>query len=212
MKKMFVKAMAVISAAAMMLTGCGAKDVSGEYEVKVNLVDYMTEDDKEGLAELEEMGATFFNDMTITMDLSMNSDKTFKMELDAEDLMEQVTEGFKTQGSDIVKAVLDSQGVTEDMYDLLFESVGVASMEEFEEYLVGTMVDSMDEAMEEMTDELEKTKVSGTYSVKGNQVLFTLDEAVDGMKFDQADIQADGSLKIKAAEEGQEDLIFVKKN
>ncbi len=212
MKKMFVKAMAVISAAAMMLTGCGAKDVSGEYAVKVNLVDYMTEDDKEGLAELEEMGATFFNDMTITMDLSMNSDKTFKMELDAEDLMEQVTEGFKTQGSDIVKAVLDSQGVTEDMYDMLFESMGVASMEEFEEYLVGTMVDSMDEAMEEMTDELEKTKVTGTYSVKGNQVLFTLDEAVDGMKFDQADIQADGSLKIKAAEDSDKELIFVKKN
>ncbi len=212
MKKMFVKAMAVISAAAMMLTGCGAKDVSGEYEVKVNLVDYMTEDDKEGLAELEEMGATFFNDMTITMDLSMNSDKTFKMELDAEDLMEQVTEGFKTQGSDIVKAVLDAQGVTEDMYDMLFESMGVASMEEFEEYLVGTMVDSMDEAMEEMTDELEKTKVTGTYSVKGNQVLFTLDEAVDGMKFDQADIRADGSLKIKADEDGEKELIFVKKN
>ncbi len=212
MKKMFVKAMAVISAAAMMLTGCGAKDVSGEYSVKVNLVDYMTEDDKEGLAELEEMGATFFNDITLSMDLSMNSDKTFKMELDAADLMEQVTEGFKANGSDIVKNVLDAQGVTEDMYDLLFESMGVSSMEELEQSIVDTMVQSMDEALDEMSDELEKTKFTGTYTVKGNQVLFTLDEAVDGMKFDTADIQADGSLKIKAGEDSDQELIFVKKN
>ena len=213
MKKGILKLVALVGAAAMLLTGCGAKDVSGEYTTEVKVVDFMTEDDKESLAELEEYGMTFFNDMTMKMDLTMNSDKSFSASLNADDLIDQMTEGFKANGATLVNSVLEQQGVTEDMYDLLFESMGVSSMEELQDTIVDSMLDSLEASVDDMKEELEKSNVSGTYAVKGNTVKFTVEKEDDEMSFDEAEIQSDGSLKMTTTSENKTmELVFVKNN
>ena len=213
MKKSILKLAALVGAAAMLLAGCGAKDVSGEYTTEVKVVDFMTEHDKASLAALEEYGMTFFNDNTMKMDLTMNSDKTFAAALNADDLIDQMTEGFKANGATLVNSILEQQGVTEDMYDALFESMGVSSMEEFQDTMVQSMMEGLEANIDDMKEQLESSSVSGTYTVKGNTVNFTVEKEEDEMDFDQAEILSDGSLKMVAENEGKSlNLVFTKNN
>ena len=77
MKKKIALMLAMVMAVATMLTGCGGKDVSGNYTANVNLVEFM-----EAVNEPIEDAGVDLSNLSIDFVMSLNADKTFNFDFD----------------------------------------------------------------------------------------------------------------------------------
>ena len=87
MKKKLALMLATITTVASLFTGCGEKDVTGNYVANVKLAQFMEESD---LQTMEDMGLDA-SDLSLDVTLDLTKDKNFTFDFD--------TTGFKSDFS-----------------------------------------------------------------------------------------------------------------
>lgn len=201
MKKKFALALATIATVATVFTGCGQKDISGDYTSTMKLSEFMQEDD---LSEFDEMGLDV-NSLTLDVKLNLTEDKNFTMSFDTTDFKEQF-KTLMTENSDaIIDSILESEGISRaDITDEMAPLLGYDNADAFFEDLNKELVSAMDSELDSIDSEMKEYTVKGTYSVSKNNVIFVTEDD-DEMALDSGTLNEDGSIHIDTeAEDGTE--------
>ena len=187
--KILVLLLTAVMVFSLALTGCGKKDVAGTYKGTYDMRDELNE-------ELAEAGLELQGDLSADFILVLKEDNTFTFDIDAEAFSEKLVTAIQDQGEDMVRSMLDAEGITEDMYQWIAEASGYEDFSSFVNGLIDEMISGMgDELVEEL-----KTSVAfdGTYKVDGEKI--TLESTQDGeTTVDEGEIYSVGSIFISSA-------------
>lgn len=181
------------------LTACG-QDISGKYVSEVQMKDFMNEDDLADLDEMADMGLGFMGDIPLNMELVLNEDKTFSLTMELKDMESGIVDGIKENADAILQNMFEEEGITEDMYDEIAEASGYEDYEAMKEDLISELQQDLESSMSEWDGELDDLQMSGSYSVKGNEVIFT--DAEDENNVDSAELMEDGTIKMTWEDDG----------
>ena len=186
MKKVFRKTagiLIILLLLSLLLSACGEKDVSGSYRASCNMKDILNKD-------LEAAGVKLNSDVNTDVFLELKDDSSFTLDIDAAGLRERFTEVIRSEGRGIIDAMLEEQGISEDMHDMIASTSGYDTYEAFVDSMIGMILDEMND---KSVQELETASHSeGTYSVKKNRLMLTGPE--DGIK--EGTIGEAGSIAI----------------
>ena len=186
MKKVFRKTagiLIILLLLSLLLSACGEKDVSGSYRASCNMKDILNKD-------LEAAGVKLNRDVNTDVFLELKDDSSCTLDIDAAGLRERFTEVIRSEGRGIIDAMLEEQGISEDMHDMIASTSGYDTYEAFVDSMIGMILDKMND---QSVQELETASHSeGTYSVKKNRLMLTGPE--DGIK--EGTIGEDGSIAI----------------
>ena len=207
MKKVFWKAaglMTVLLILSLVLAGCGnsAKKMAGTYRATYNMKEAMNK-------ELEPAGMALSSDIDADFILELKEDGSFIFDIDGEGFSSRFTEIIQTEGRSIIDSMLQEQGVTEDMYDLIAETSGYESYEAFVDGMIGMIEEEMGD---QFVKELETaTHLEGTYSVEKDRLVITGGTG-EGTGMDEGTINEDGSISVVSEmQDGMTlDLRFIK--
>ena len=192
MKKTVWKSIAaclLVLAAAALLCACGGskkKDVAGTYRATYNMKEALNK-------QLADSGMVMESDVNADFILQLNEDDTFSFDIDGAGFGENFTEVLSKEGPGIINAMLEEEGVTEDMHDSIASASGYDSYDAFVEDMVQSVVAEMgDEFVEDLESQVH---YAGTYSVDG--ITLTLKgEANDEEGMDEGTFNSDGTLSI----------------
>ena len=192
MKKKLALMLATLTTVATLFTGCGEKDVTGDYVATVTLVDFMEESDVEDMAE---MGLDI-SDITLDVTLNLTDDKNFTFAFDTTSFKDDFSSLVSENVDTIIDSSLEASGMTRaDLTDEIAQANGYDNADAFFEAMKEELVTSMDGAYEELDEEMEQYTISGTYKVAGDSVVFvTSDE--EGIGLDKGTINEDGSITV----------------
>lgn len=172
----------------VMLTACGKKNVAGTYKGSYDMKDELN-------SELAESGLELQGDLAADFILVLKEDDTFTFDMDAEGFSNKMVNAIQEQGEDMVKTMLDAEGITEDMYQWIAEASGYEDFQSFTDGLVNEMIAGMGDEM--VTELKEQAAFSGTYKV--NKEKITLESTSDGeTMIDEGEIYSDGSIFISS--------------
>ena len=200
MKKKLALMLATITTVASLFTGCGEKDVTGNYVAKVKLAQFMEESD---LQTMEDMGLDA-SDLSLDVTLDLTKDKNFTFDFD--------TTGFKSDFSALLEDNMDSlldQGLAqagvsrEDITDEVAQYSGYENADALFEEMKNEVMAEMDSYYEQLDEEMKDASVSGTYKVSKDSVIFVTEDG-DDVSFDKATINDDGSISLDLEYEGKE--------
>ena len=148
MKKYIALLLALVMVFA--LAACGStKSPAGSWTAKVNLAEIAGD-------SMGEM-ADYLKDMMVDVNLEMNEDKTFVLQLDANSAIPALKEGMRAYMNDM----LTGMGMTAEDY----EAAAGASLD-----------DLIDEAIAEMDPEDLSETLTGTYTLEGSKLTLTADD------------------------------------
>lgn len=148
MKRFFALVLALCLVFA--LAACGStSSPAGSWTAKVNLVEVAGD-------ELGEM-ADYLKDMQVDVNLDMNEDKTFVLQMDAASAIPALKEGMRGYLNDM----LSEMGMTAEDY----------------ETMSGSSLDALiDEAVAEMDPEDLGETLKGSYTVEGTKLTLTAED------------------------------------
>ena len=204
MKKKIALMLAMVMAVATMLTGCGGKDVSGNYTANVNLVEFM-----EAVNEPIEDAGVDLSNLSIDFVMSLNADKTFNFDFDTTAFKDE----FRGLMTDYVETVIDEilagEGLTrEDITDEVAQAMGYDTPDAFFDDFKNQAMAELDGAMEEMDAEISTLDMQGTYKVVKNTVIFSYTTEDNSLALDAAVINEDGTINLKFKGNNGEDYTF----
>jgi hypothetical protein len=200
MKKKLALMLATITTVASLFTGCGEKDVTGNYVANVKLAQFMEESD---LQTMEDMGLDA-SDLSLDVTLDLTKDKNFTFDFD--------TTGFKSDFSALLEDNMDSlidQGLAqagvsrEDITDEVTQYSGYENADALFEEMKNEVMTEMDSYYDQLDEEMKDASVSGTYKVSKDSVIFVTEDG-DDVSFDKATINDDGSISLDLEYEGKE--------
>lgn len=210
MKKKIAIMLATVATLATIFTGCGEKDVSGDYTATMTVADFMDDDD---VKTMSDMGVDI-SGITVDVTLNLTSEKEFEMSFDTTSFKEQ----FKTLVNDNMDAIIDSalqqSGISRDQItDEVAKFSGYDSADALFAELKDEMTQELDKSLDSMDDELAKYTVTGSYKVSKDKVIFTSKDDNDSIVFDTGAIQDDGSIKVDTEDDNgkQFTMLFVPK-
>ena len=197
MKKKLALMLAAVTTVATLFTGCGKKDISGDYVANVKLAQFMEESD---LQDMEDLGIDI-GDLSLdcTLDLTKDGDFTFAFD----------TTNFKSEFTALLEDNMDSlleQAIGYSKDELTDEDVqylGYDSVDALFEDLGNEVMSQMDTYYESMDEELEDCKVTGTYKVSKDSVVLVSEDG-DDVSFEEGTINDDGSISLKTEYDGQD--------
>ena len=193
MKKYIKKSLAaclLVLAAAALLCACGKKikpaDISGTYRATYNMKDQMNE-------QIAESGITLEDDVNADFILKLTEDENFIFDIDAEGFKANVAEVLDKEGKTIVDVMLKSQGVTEDMYDMIATSSGYENYDAFVTEIIQNLETEMGEEFEK--ELAESAHFEGTYTIDENRIMLT-GETVEGNGIEEVTVNEDGTISL----------------
>lgn len=192
----------LILAATVLFCACGGvkkKDIVGTYRAVYNVKDELNK----GLADI---GATLQSDVNADFILTLNADDSFSLDLDGEGFRNNLSEMMEKEAPELIKTMLESEGVTEDMYETIAQASGYDSYDAFVEDLKQTV---MTEVGEEFAGTLEsESHFEGTYSISGGTL--TLNGEVNEVSgIEQGSLNEDGTISVSMKTEDGTPLSLV---
>ncbi len=171
MKKYATYLISSMMVAGCLLSGCGAKDVSGTYRSSNTLGDFLElsgEDIQAQYEEFDNMGMSFIKTLPFECTMDLGKEGDFKVDYDVELLKSTMESEFDAHANDIISAIMSQQGVTEDQYEAVAQAAG------YDDYAAFTdgMMDIMKEALYESLEDMDSLDVTGSYKVKGSNLSF----------------------------------------
>ena len=211
------------SAAVAFAEAPDAAEIPGTYRAEYDIMEMIG-------PQMEESGMKLEGELPLAFTMELKDDNTFSLDMEADEFVETLQKVFEEQGPDMIRGLLEEQGVTEEMFDQVADQFGVDSFDEFVDSMVDEMVKGIADEMAGSLD--EEVSISGTYAVDGNEITFTAEEekteaaasstseeAVSGTSEEslfaseeKATIDEDGAIHMEVpVEEDQKlELIFVK--
>jgi len=192
MKKKLAILLATIATVATVFTGCGEKDISGDYTASMNVADFMDDSDIE---ELDSLGIDM-SGLTVDVNLSLTSEKDFTISFDTESFKSAYTSLMQDNIDSIIDYALESQGMSKsDITDEVAVAAGYESADALFDELEAEMISELDSELSNLDTELEEYTVTGSYKVSKTSVIFTSEDE-DGMLVDKGVINDDNSISI----------------
>ena len=194
----------LVFAMACALCACGGKkkDISGTYHASYSMKDTLNK-------QLAESGMLLESDVNADFTLQLNTEETFTIDIDGESLSKSLTDVLTQDGPGMITAMLESEGVTEDMHDSIAAASGYDSYDAFVTDMVQTIVAEMGD--EFATDLETQVHYEGTYALNKNTLTLT-GTVNDQNGMDQGTVNEDGTISIssKMDDETTLDLTFTK--
>ena len=144
-----------------------AADIPGTYRAEYDIMEMIGSD-------MEEIGMNLEGEVPVPFTIELKDDSTFTLEMEAEEFVETMQTIFKEQGPDMIRSMLEEQGITEETFAEVADQFGVESYDEFITSLVDEMVQGIADEMAGSMD--EEFSVAGTYAVDGKDITFTAEE------------------------------------
>ena len=191
MRKKVWKGLAIcllVLAVAALLCACGSKkkNVSGTYLATYNMKEAMN-------SELADVGMTMESDLNAEFVLQLNEDDSFSFDIDGTKFSETFSEVLTQDGPGMIGAMLEAEGMTEDMYPTIASASGYDSYDAFVDDMVKMIIDEMGEDF--VSDLESQVHYEGTYSVE-NTTLTLSGETSGGAGMDQGTINEDGTISV----------------
>ena len=188
--------------ASSFLTGCGAlrniasnakNSMVGKYQAEYNAKDALN-------ASMEDIGIVLNEDVPMIFQLDLKEDETFTFNVDAEKFTGSVTDAIKKNGPEIIKAMLQEEGIKEEGYEELAQVSGYKSFDDFVENVLNEMTNNMTEELKKTVD--EEISETGSYEVKKNVISLIVSENEEADTVTEGTIEDDGSITIMEKIEG----------
>lgn len=175
-------------------------DYTGTYLGQLDFSDMMKEQFTQSLGV--EIDDPLFMDLT----LDLNTDETFNLKVDAEKFKADVVAIMKNHIDDIIRVMMEQNGLSMDDLDDLAKSNGYDGEDAFKQALMEQMETEMDNAinLDEYKDQLE---ISGTYTINDKTIVM---KSADGGQ-DQITINDDGTLTLIVPTDDQEITVVMTK-
>ena len=195
MRKKLALILSTVIIATTTLTGCGEKNISGEYTSTVNVVDLV---DPETTTYLAEMGIDI-SSLTLGVKLSLDEEHNYTMELDPSN--------FKTEFSDIVTnnmtAILDNilaaEGLSRaELTNERAQFMGYESADAFITDLTNQMTASLTSSMDSLDQKFKDETITGTYEVTKDSVIFKTSGDNNEIELGTATLAEDGTITVSA--------------
>ena len=200
MKKKLALMLATLTTVASLFTGCGEKDVTGNYVANVQLAQFMEESD---LQSMDEMGLDV-SSLSLDVTLDLTKDKEFTFDSDTTGFKSDFSALLENNMDGLIDAGLAESGVTrDDITDEIAQYSGYDSADALFEDLKNQIMGQMDTYYEELDNEMKDASVTGTYKVSKDSVIFVTEDG-DDVSFDKATINDDGSISLDMEFEGKE--------
>ncbi|MBQ7470066.1 MAG: hypothetical protein IJS76_06550 [Pseudobutyrivibrio sp.] len=200
MKKKLALMLATLTTVASLFTGCGEKDVTGNYVANVQLAQFMEESD---LQSMDEMGLDV-SSLSLDVTLDLTKDKEFTFDFDTTGFKSDFSALLENNMDGLIDAGLAESGVTrDDITDEIAQYSGYDSADALFEDLKNQIMGQMDTYYEELDNEMKDASVTGTYKVSKDSVIFVTEDG-DDVSFDKATINDDGSISLDMEFEGKE--------
>lgn len=175
-------------------------DYTGTYLGQLDFSDMMKEQFTQSLGV--EIDDPLFMDLT----LDLNTDETFNLKVDAEKFKADVVAIMKNHIDDIIRVMMEQNGLSMDDLDDLAKSNGYDGEDAFKQALMEQMETEMDNAinLDEYKDQLE---ISGTYTINDKTIVM---KSADGGQ-DKITINDDGTLTLIVPTDDQEITVVMTK-
>ena len=175
-------------------------DYTGTYLGQLDFSDMMKEQFTQSLGV--EIDDPLFMDLT----LDLNTDETFNLKVDAEKFKADVVAIMKNHIDDIIRVMMEQNGLSMDDLDDLAKSNGYDGEDAFKQALMEQMETEMDNAinLDEYKDQLE---ISGTYTINDKTIVM---KSADGGQ-DKITINDDGTLTLVVPTDDQEITVVMTK-
>ncbi len=196
MKKKLALVLASIAVVATIFTGCGEKDISGDYTAEMNVSEFMNESDLEAV---DEMGIDL-RSLTVDVDMNLSAKKDFTISFNTASFREQYTTLINDNLDTIIDNALIAQGVSrDDITDELAQLSGYDSADALFDDLKQEISTELDTALDGLDEELAEYTVTGSYRTDNDNVIFTTsDEEDDSLLVDNGVLNDDGSITINS--------------
>ncbi len=178
----------------LLLAGCALfqKDISGVYTTDILIRDIY---DEELIQEYEESGMGFFLDIPVAFVFELNKDNTFSFHANVDSFKQSVYNALDDNIDVFLESALNEHGIMQDRYEDYAKYAGYEDYEDMKASYLEKMKQTLEDDTE-MWEGVSKT-AEGTYEVKKDQVMFTTVD--DGIGFEQATINEDGSLSLETS-------------
>ena len=162
--------------------------IAGSYEAEYDMHDLLKQ-------QMEGSGIELEGEIPVVFTMDLKEDDTFVLEMDVEAFMETIKNIFTEQGPNIIRTMMEQQGITEETFSDLAEQLGAGSYDEFVQGLTDQMTEQLSDSLaESMATEVS---VAGTYSVDGEEITL-IGETV---KVPGADAEASSESAASSSEE-----------
>ncbi|PHU36053.1 hypothetical protein [Pseudobutyrivibrio ruminis] len=198
MKKKLALMLATITTVAGLFTGCGEKDVHGNYSAVETFSDVMDESD---IKDMEEAGLDV-KDLGVDVKLELTEDKKFTFEYDVDSFKKEYTEFVQNNIDALIDYQLSSEGLTRDD---ITEDVAIyldyESVDALFEGLKEDIYTSAEAFADSLDAQMDSYTVTGTYKVSKDKVIFVIDDEGD-VSFGEGIINEDGTIDVDVDEDG----------
>ena len=135
--------------------------IAGEYKAEYDMHDLLAQ-------QMEGSGIELEGEIPVVFTMDLKDDDSFIIEMDVEAFMETIQTIFTEQGPDMIRSMLEQQGITEETFDAVKDQLGADSYDEFIEGMTAQMTEMLGESLaDSMSTEVS---VSGTYSADGDEI------------------------------------------
>ena len=207
MKKKLAIALVAVTTVATLFTGCGKKDISGNYVAKIGFTDMLDEDERAEMDEMAEYGLDFTN-LEVKVNLELTEDGEYTLSFDGESFKNDITAAVNDGMDDLVDAALAESGLTrDDITDEAAQLYGYDSADALFAAFADEMNTQLESGMEDLEKEVEDSTVTGTYKVSKDKVVFVTEEGND-VTFDEGTLNDDDSITVEAEDDNGQTWTF----
>jgi hypothetical protein len=198
MKKKLALMLATVTAVATIFTGCGGKDISGNYVSEIKLAQFSSQEDMQALADV----GINAGDITMDVTLELSDDNTFTMAFDTTSFKDQFSTLVDDNMDTIIDKSLESEGYSRsDITDEVAQYAGYESADALFADLENEIKGSLDDIYSGIDEELQEYSVSGDYKVKKDSVVFVVN-GEDELLLDKGTLNEDGSITVNSESDG----------
>lgn len=158
------------TAAAVMADAAEEESIAGAYTAEVDMMGMMNE-------QMAEAGVSLEGELPVVFTLDLAEDETFVFAMDGEGFMKTIQEVFEEQGPDIVRKMLEDEGVTEENFSEVAEVFGVETLDEFIANMTDMLVKEIGNSVSE--EMLAEVSAEGIYTVNGDEIILAAEETAE---------------------------------
>lgn len=195
MRKKIALILTSIMLAATFLTGCGEKDISGEYTTTVNATDLI---DESTTSYLSGMGIDI-SSLTLDVKITLDSEHNYEIQFDPTNFKTGFSEIVTANMQTILDNILTSEGLSRaELTDVRAQFLGYESADAFWADLTTQLTESLNTQLATLDDKYNKETITGTYEVTKDSVTFTTNEDSPELTLNSATINEDDSITLEA--------------